>query len=392
MTDGKSSPLPYGRHLIEDDDVAAVAEALRSDWLTTGPRVAELERAFADGVGAAEAVAVSSGTAALHAAVHALGIGPGDEVIVPAITFVATASCVVMEGARPVFADVSPDTMLIDPEHAATLITPRTKALFAVDYAGQPCDYDTLEALCREHGIALLADGCHALGARHGARPVGSLAAATAFSLHPVKHITAGEGGIVTTNDPDLAARARRFRNHGISRDHAERAALDTWAYDVTELGYNYRLTDFQCALASSQLHKLPRFVARRRELAARYDAALAAIDGVEPLRTRPAAHHSHHLYVVRVAAERRAAVFDALRGQGIGVNVHYVPVHLHSFYRQRFGTGPGDCPAAEATYARALSLPIFPAMSNDDVTRVVGALSEALANLGDGVPASTPP
>src|ERR1700677_88526 len=371
--------LPYGRHWISPADIAAVTKVLESDWLTTGPKVREFERALADFVGAREAVAVSSGTAALHAAGDALRIGPGDEVVVPAMTFAATANCVVYCGGTPVFADVCPRTLLINPADAEAKMTARTKAVIAVDYAGQPCDYGQLKELTGSRQIALIADGCHALGAAVGETPVGSLADLTAFSLHPVKHITSGEGGAVTTNDQALAERMRRFRNHGINLDARNRETKGTWIYEITDLGYNYRLTDFQCALAASQLQHLPEWIARRRQIARRYDTAFAELAGVRPLATRAGITQPCHLYVVEHDLERLAAtrteMFHALRAEGIGVNVHYVPVHLHPFYQQRFGTRPGLCPTAERLYERILSLPIFPLMQDSDVEDVVTAM-----------------
>jgi perosamine synthetase len=379
----REKPLPYGRQSIDDGDIAAVEEALRSDWLTTGPKVEAFERALAGFVGAKEAVAVSSGTAALHACMFALGIGPGDEVVVPAMTFAATANCVVFQGGTPVFADVDPDTLLLDPADVSKKITPRTKAVIAVDYAGQPCDYDALRALAEEHKLHLVADGCHSLGGARRGRKVGTMADLTAFSFHPVKHITTGEGGMVTTGDAEFAARMRRFRNHGITTDHRQRAEKGTWYYEMTDLGYNYRLTDFQCALGQSQLRKLPAWLERRREIARRYDAAFAAMPAVSPLRVAGDVTHAYHLYVIRLdlakLAASRAEIFSALREAGIGVNVHYIPVHLHPYYRQRFGTGPGLCPAAEAAYESVLSLPMFPAMSDADVDRVVNSLRKLL-------------
>lgn len=375
----RKTMLPYGRQWLDEDDIAAVVEVLRSDWLTTGPKVAEFERAFADHVGAAEAVVVSSGTAALHAAIFALGIGVGDEVIVPAITFAASANCVVFQGATPVFADVEPDTLLLDPAQAEARVTPRTKAIMAVDYAGQPCDYDELRALATRHGLAVVADACHALGAGYKGRAVGVLADLSAFSLHPVKHITSGEGGVVTTARPELARHMRSFRNHGITTEHHERAESGSWFYEMVELGYNYRLTDFQCALAMSQLAKLPGWLARRREIAGRYDAAFAEMPAVRPLAVRGDVSHAYHLYVVRLDLGRlqadRSDVFAALKAEGIGTNVHYIPVHLHPFYRKRYGTGPGLCPVAEAAYEEIISLPIFPHMTDGDVEDVISAV-----------------
>ena len=373
--------LPYGRQWLDDDDIAAVVEVLRSDWLTTGPKVGEFERAFADFVGAREAVAVSSGTAALHAAMYAAGIGPGDEVIVPPMTFAASANCVVFQGGTPVFADVDLDTLLLDPAQVEAKITPRTKAIIAVDYTGQPCDYDALRAIADRHGLVLVADACHALGGSYKGRPVGSLAELSTFSLHPVKHITTGEGGMITTDDPELAQRMRVFRNHGITTDHRQRELLGSWFYEMIDLGYNYRLTDFQCALGMSQLRKLPRWVTRRQEIAHRYDSAFAELSEVSSLAVHADVSHAYHLYVIRLELERlrvdRAQVFAALRAENIGVNVHYIPVHLHPFYRQRFGTAPGNCPVAEAAYERLLSLPIFPGMSDQDIEDVIAAVSK---------------
>ena len=283
---GLSEFLPYGRQMIDNDDVAAVVDVLRSDWLTTGPRVEEFEQAFAEHVGVAHAVAVSSGTAALHSAMFAADIGPGDEVIVPAMTFAASANCVVFQGGTPVFADVD------------------EKAVVAVDYAGQPCDYDALTAIAGRHGLTLVADACHAPGATYKGRSVGTLADLSAFSFHPVKHLTTGEGGMVATNDAGLAKRMRAFRNHGIQTDFRERTEKGTWFYEMTELGYNYRITDFQCALGLSQLKKLAGWVERRSEIAKRYDEAFAGERGVEPLARRADRTHAYHLYVVRVGPE----------------------------------------------------------------------------------------
>ena len=369
--------IPYGRQSIDDDDVAAVVEALRSDWLTTGPRVEEFEAAFADFVGARHAVAVGSGTAALHAAMFAAGVGPGDEVIVPAMTFVASANAAVFQGATPVFADVERETLLLDPKSAAGRITSRTKAIVAVDYAGQPCDYDALRALADSHGLRLIADACHALGGRYRDRLVGTLADLTAFSFHPVKHITTGEGGMVATDDEELARRMRGFRNHGLSNDSRQREREDSWYYEMVELGFNYRLTDFQCALGRSQLRRMPEWIRRRRELARRYDAAFAAEPGIRPLQTAAGATHAYHLYVVRVDGNR-GAIFRALRADGIGVNVHYIPVHLHPFYRSRFGTGPGLCPVAEEAYEAILSLPMFPGLTDREQETVVASVRAA--------------
>ena len=357
---------------------------LRSDWLTTGPKVDEFETAFARFVGAPEAVAVANGTAALHAAVFALGIGPGDEVIVPAMTFVASANAVVYQGGTPVFADVEADTLLLDVAAAEARITPRTRAVVAVDFAGQPCDYDALRALCARHGLGLIADACHALGAADRGRPVGTLADLTAFSFHPVKPITTAEGGMITTADPALARRMRVFRNHGITTDHRQRAERGAWFYEMEELGYNYRLSDLHCALGLSQLAQTAG-VGGAPPTSSRLatTAPSRAFPSVAPLARRPEVDHAYHLYVVRLSGDRlrgrRQEVFTALRAAGILANVHYVPVHLHPYYRRTFGTAPGLCPRAEAAYADMLTLPLFPAMSDGDVDRVVETLSRVV-------------
>ncbi len=372
----RRKPIPYAHQSIEAADIRAVTAVMRSDWLTTGPKVAAFEEAVAAFVGAPFGVAVSNGTAALHAAVHAAGIGPGDEVIVPAMTFAASANCVLYEGGTPVFADVLPGSLLLDPAQVEAKLTPRTKAVMAVDYAGQPCDYDALRALADRRGVVLIADAAHSLGGEYRGRKVGTLADLTTFSFHPVKHVTTGEGGMVVTNDPTRAERMRQFRNHGISTDARARAERGTWFYEMVDLGYNYRLTDIQCALGLSQMSRLAKSLKRRRAIARRYDEAFAAIPGIEPLAVSPDVVHAYHLYVVRLDPARmgmdRDAAFRLLRERGIGVNVHYIPVHLHPYYRTRMGTGPGMCPVAEAAYERILSLPMFPAMTDADVERVV--------------------
>jgi perosamine synthetase len=376
--------IPYARPWVDAGDIASVVEVLHSQWLTTGPKGEEFERAVADFVGAREAVALSSGTAALHAAMYTLGVGPGDEVILPPLTFVATANAVVFQGGTPVFADIEPQTLLLNPVEVEKKITPRTKGVIAVDYAGQPCDYDALGAIARRRGLFLVADACHSLGASYRGRPVGSLADLTVFSFHPVKHLTTGEGGMVVTDDMELAARLRRFRNHGLSADHRERQQEGTWRYDMVELGYNYRLSDLQCALGMSQLQKLPQWLKRRQEIASRYDEAFRGLPGMSLPALGPGVQHAYHLYVILLDLERLAAdrqeVFAALRGAGLGVNIHYLPVHLHSFYQQRFNTGRGECPQAEAAFERLLTLPLYPAMSEAEVERVIASLVKVIS------------
>ena len=376
--------LPYGRQSIDEDDIQAVVDVLRSDWLTTGPKVGEFEQAFAETTGAKEAVAISNGTAALHAAVYAAGIGPGDEVIVTPMTFAASANCIVYQGATPVFADVDPANLLLDPAQVEAKITSKTKAIVAVDYAGQPCDYEALRQLAQSHGLTLIADACHSLGGSYKGRRVGTLADLNTFSLHPVKHITTGEGGVITTGDAELARRMRTFRNHGITTDHRQREAQGSWFYEMVDLGYNYRLTDIQCALGISQLKKLPAWIERRQEIAQIYDRAFAHVPTITPLTLQPDRSHAYHLYVIRLNLDLlrvdRTQIFADLRAAGIGVNVHYVPVHLHPFYQERFGTHVGMCPVAEAAYAQILSLPIFPAMTDADTERVIHTCLDIVA------------
>jgi perosamine synthetase len=337
----------------------------------------------AEFVGAKFAVAVSNGTAALHAAMFALDVGPGDEVIVPAMTFAASANVVVFQGGTPVFVDVEPDTLLIDPAQVEAKITPHTKVIVTVDYAGQPCDYDSLRAIADRHRLALMADACHALGAMYVGRRVGTLADLSTFSFHPVKPITTGEGGLITTDDETRAQRMRVFRNHGITTDHRQRAEKGMWFYEMVDLGYNYRLSDLQCALGLSQLRKLRDWTIRRQEIARHYDEAFAEMSEIELLAHRADVSHAYHLYVIMLNLERlsvdRSTIFAALRAEGIGANVHYIPVHLHPYYRQHFDTGPGLCPVAEAAYARILSLPIFPAMTEKDTEDVIEAVKKVV-------------
>ncbi len=379
----RSRMLPYGHQWLGEEDISAVVNVLRSDWLTTGPEVEEFERSFAARVGAKEAVAVSNGTAALHAALYAAGIQLGDEVIVSPMTFAASANCIVFQGGTPVFADVDPGTLLIDPSQVEAEIGPRTKAVIAVDYAGHACEYNSLRSIAERHGLMLIADACHALGGSYKGHPVGSLADLSTFSFHPVKHITTGEGGMITTDNPEFARHMRTFRNHGITSDHRQREQRGSWFYEMVDLGYNYRLTDLQCALGRSQLSKLTAWLARRQEIARRFDNAFSSLPEVEPLSVRADVSHAYHLYVIRLDLFRlqvdRAAVFAALRAEGIGVNVHYIPVHLHPFYRERLGTGPGLCPIAEAAYAGIISLPMFPGMSDADVQDVIAAVQKVI-------------
>jgi perosamine synthetase len=373
--------IPYGRQSIDDDDIQAVVEVLKSDWLTTGPNVERFEKAVADYVGAEHGVAFCNGTAALHGMMFALGIDSGDEVITTPMTFAASANCVVYQGGIPVFCDVDGDSLLIDPEKIKSKINKNTRAVIAVDFAGQPCGYDELKALCDDYGLALLADSCHAIGAEYKGKKAGALAEMTAFSFHPVKHVTTGEGGMVTTDNEGYAQRLRLFRNHGITTDFRQRQKLGGWFYEMEELGYNYRITDIQCALGASQLRKLSKWIKTRNKIAKRYDEAFSSIDGVVPLKNSEDVINAYHLYVVRIkkdiAGKGRAEVFAAMRDAGIGVNVHYVPVYLHPYYQKTFGYGQGLCPVAENAYEEILSLPMFPALTTEDQQVVINSLIE---------------
>jgi perosamine synthetase len=376
--------LPYGHQSIGDDDIAAVVAVLRSDWLTTGPTVGEFEEAFAARVGAKFAVAFSSGTAALHGAAFAAGLQAGVEAITSPLTFAATANCMLYQGAQPVFADVCGDTLNLDPDRVAERIRGTTRAIFPVAYAGHPADLDAILALAEKHGLWVIEDACHALGAEYRGRKTGSVAHMSVFSFHPVKHVATGEGGMVTTDHADFAEALRRFRNHGISTDARQRHQAGQWHYEMVALGYNYRLTDLACALGVSQLRKLGPNLARRREIAARYTAAFREMAGIIVPAVREGVNPAWHLYPVRLDVGRlradRGQVFKALRAENIGVNVHYIPVHLHPYYRDRFGYKQGDFPVAEAAYERLISVPMFHGMTDQDVEDVIAAVGKVCA------------
>lgn len=392
----ENSFLPYGRQWIEEDDIAAVVEVLRSNYLTTGPKVREFEEAFASYVGAKYAVAVSSGTAALHAAAFAAGIGPGDEVITTPLTFVATASCILYRGAEPVFADIDPRTYNIDPAQVAARITPRTKAVIPVHFTGQPCDLDTLHHLAHRHGLTVIEDAAHALGATYKGRRVGGLSDLTIFSFHPVKHITTGEGGMVTTNSAQFYEKLLMFRNHGLTRKpenwvflagnakEQDKGGGPSWYYEVQFLGFNYRLTDLQAALGLSQLRKADRFLTRRREIAQIYQEAFANLEGILPPYQAPEGCSAWHLYVLQVDEERaglsRDELLQALQAAGIGVNLHYIPVYRHPLYAHQGYNNPALYPEAENFYRRALTLPLFPAMGRQEIERVINGVQRALS------------
>jgi perosamine synthetase len=380
----RTTPLPYARQSIEEEDVRAVADALRSDWLTTGPAVEAFERAIASAVDTRHAVAVSSGTAALHAAVFAAGVGPGDEVVTSPLTFVASANAILYQGGTPVFADIRPDTLNVDPTEVEACLTARTRAILPVDFAGQPCDLDRLGELARARSLLLIEDAAHALGASHKGRPVGAIADLTTFSFHPAKAVTTGEGGMVTMSRDDLAARLRRFRNHGFDTNFRERAARGAPYSPMVDLGYNYRLPDVACALGLSQLARLDALLKRRAAISERYTAALAEGFAARVPAVLATGRHAWHIFPVLLDLERlradRDTILAALRAEGIGAAVHYVPAYWHPLYEAR-GYRRGLCPRAEAAYERLLTLPLFPGMTDADVGDVLTALRKVLGH-----------
>ncbi|MEO8436815.1 MAG: DegT/DnrJ/EryC1/StrS family aminotransferase [Chloroflexota bacterium] len=383
----RTTLLPYAHQVIDDRDVEAVTAALRSDWLTTGPRVPAFEGGLAEATGARHAVAFSSGTAALHGAAAVAGLGPGDEAITTPLTFVASANAILYVGATPRFADVDPGSLLIDPAAVEEAVTELTKAIISVDFAGQPADYTALRAIADAAPagpLTIIADASHSLGATFERRPVGTLADMTVLSLHPAKIMTTGEGGAVLTDRDDLVAALRRFRNHGIE---TELAARRDWTYAMVELGYNYRLTDIAAALGSAQLERLEEWLARRRRLAARYLERLAGHSEFELPVVDARADPAWHFMFIQLKLERlnvdRGAIFHALRAEGIGVNVHYIPVHRHPYYEARF---PGlSFPIAEDAYEGLLTLPLHAGMTDADLDDVVEALEKVTTAYADG-------
>lgn len=372
--------LPYGRQSISEADVEAVSRVLRGDWLTTGPAVASFEKRLGEWAGGAECVSVTSGTAALHVAYAACGVGPGDEVVTSPMTFVATASCAMLHGARVVFADVDEDTALLDPDAAKVAVTPRTRVVAAIDYAGQPAEYDALRDVAEAGGALLLDDAAHAIGSTYRGEPIGTVADVTTFSFFPTKNLTTAEGGAVATTDRDIAERARRFRTIGLVREREDMRHPDEggWHQEVHAFGLNYRLPDVLCALGESQLRRLSDFKARRARLVARYRDLLAGVDGVRLLGVRDDVDPAWHLFPVRILDGRRRTVYDRMRAGGIGVQVNYVPVYWHPVFED-LGYRRGMCPNAEAFYAEELSLPLFPDLTDADQDRVVDALVDAL-------------
>jgi len=369
--------IPYGKQWINQEDIDSVVSVLKSDWLTTGPMVDKFEKAFADYVGSKYAVAVSSGTAALHTAAFAAGISKGDEVITTPMTFAASANCVLYQGGKPVFADIDKKTYNINPNEIEKKITKKTKAIIPVDYTGQPCELDVINEIAEKQNLTVIEDASHAVGAKYKGKKIGSISDLSIFSFHPVKHMTTGEGGMITTDSKELYGKMLLFRNHGITKneDDFNSKSDGNWFYEQQLLGFNYRITDLQCALGLSQLKKIDEFIKRRREIVKKYNDSFEKVEEitipVHPEYIDP----SWHLYVIQLNLEKllidRKKVFDQLRKNKVGVQVHYIPVYFHPYY-QKLGYKKGLCPNAEWLYTRSISLPLFPKMNDNDVDFVI--------------------
>lgn len=369
--------IPYGRQSIDENDIKAVEEVLRSDYLTTGPKIEEFERKVAAYTGAKYAVAIANGTAALHAACYAAEIGEGDEVITTPITFAASSNCVLYCGGKPVFADIDEKTYNISPEDIERKITSATKAIIAVHFTGQPCEMEKIHNIARKHNLIVIEDAAHALGAQYKGKMVGSISDMTTFSFHPVKHITTGEGGMILTNNDRLYQRLKLFRTHGITRDDKLMTKNDgPWYYEQLELGFNYRITDIQCALGISQMDKLPEFLNRRKNIAARYNEAFADNDNIQIPYQESGCDNAWHLYVIRMKKGKRKEVFEKLRKAGIGVNVHYIPVYQHPYYRNH-GYKDTICSNAEEYYKECISLPLYPGLKDEEQGYVIKKVLE---------------
>lgn len=380
----REEPIFYGRQYIDKDDIDAVVETLKGDLITCGPKVTALEKKLCEVTGAKYAIVVSNGTAALHLAALAGGLKPGDEAIVSSITFAASSNCVLYCGAKPVFADIDAETYNIDPQSIREKITPATKAVIAVDFTGQAVKLDEIREICREHNLLLIEDAAHAIGTKYKGQPVGSIADMTCFSFHPVKTVTGGEGGAVTTNDEQLYHRLLRLRTHGITRNPEEMVhpTDDPWYNEQVELGYNYRMTDFQAALLLSQLHKLPAFSARRKEIVEKYNEAFEDIPEITVQKEIPESDTTRHLYILRLKLEMltctRRQFFDALYAENTCPQVHYLPVYWHSYY-EKLGYQRGICPNAEKYYEEVMSIPLYYALTDKDVDDVIHAVKKVI-------------
>lgn len=369
--------IPYGRQSINEQDIEAVVNVLKSDYLTTGPKIAEFERKVADYTGAKYAVAIANGTAALHAACYAAGIGEGDEVITTPITFAASSNCVLYCGGTPVFADINPETYNISSVDIERKITSKTKAIIAVHFTGQPCEMDQIHEIADKHNLIVIEDGAHALGAVYKGKRVGALSDMTTFSFHPVKHITTGEGGMILTDNPKLYERLKLFRTHGITREKNLLTKNDgPWYYEQLDLGFNYRITDIQCALGTSQMDRLPEFLEKRKKIAEQYNEAFAGNNQIQLPYQKEGCDNAWHLYVIRVKNGNRKEVFEKLRAAGIGVNVHYIPVYQHPYYRSH-GYAQVICPNAEEYYKECISLPMYPDLKEEEQEYVIKKVLE---------------
>ncbi|WP_430788234.1 UDP-4-amino-4,6-dideoxy-N-acetyl-beta-L-altrosamine transaminase [Virgibacillus flavescens] len=382
----RDSYLPYGKQWIDDEDIQAVVEVLKSDYITTGPVVPAFEKAVSEFVGAKYAVAFSSGTAALHATCHVAGIKENDEVITSPLTFAASSNCILYMGGSPVFADIDPSTYNISPASIKSLINENTKAIIAVDFTGQPAEYDEILSFSKKRGIIVIADAAHALGASYKGRLVGSIADMTMFSFHPVKHITTGEGGMITTNDEAYYEMLMEYRTHGITRDTMKFKTKDvhaSWYYEMHQLGFNYRMTDIQAALGLSQMKKLKMFLEKRREYVNKYNRAFEGMSQITRPFQQEGSTSSWHLYLIRLNFAKlntnRDELFKALQEENIGVNVHYIPVHFHPYYQQ-LGYKKSICPQAEKIYQEIITLPLFPKMSDQDVDDVIAGVKKVIS------------
>ncbi|MXQ54256.1 UDP-4-amino-4,6-dideoxy-N-acetyl-beta-L-altrosamine transaminase [Shimazuella alba] len=379
----RSSYIPYGRQWIDDDDIKAVTAVLKGDYLTTGPFISRFEKAVANYVGAKFAVSFANGTAALHGACFAAGVSEGDEVITSAMTFAASANCVLYQGGTPVFADIDEKTYNIDSEEIKKRITSKTKAIIPVHFTGQPADMEEITAIAKNHNLIVIEDAAHALGATYKGNMIGSISDMTMFSFHPVKHITSGEGGMITTNNKDYYEKLLQFRSHGITRDSSKLTENPgPWYYEMQFLGYNYRLTDIQAALGLSQFKKLNTFIDLRKKYSSMYNEAFTNIPAITLPSQDKNGCSSWHLYVIRLQLDQltatRKEIFDAFQQENIGLNVHYIPVHLLPYY-QNLGYKQGICPKAEKLYEEIITLPLFPAMTENDVRDVIYAVKKII-------------
>ncbi|RAK12634.1 UDP-4-amino-4,6-dideoxy-N-acetyl-beta-L-altrosamine transaminase [Halanaerobium saccharolyticum] len=378
--------IPYGSQWIDEQDIEVVTETLKSDYLTTGPKIKEFEDKFADYVDAKYAVVIANGTAALHAATYAAGIKEGDEVITTPITFAATANSVLYQDAIPVFADIDPKTYNIDPESIKENITDKTKAIIPVHYTGQPCEMDKIKEIAAKNDLIIIEDGAHAVGATYKEQKIGSIGDMTTFSFHPVKNMTTGEGGMITTDSKELYDKLLKFRTHGITKNHSDyiNKSHGPWYHEQQELGYNYRITDIQAALGITQLGKLDIFLARRREIVNRYNNEFKDIEGLIIPEQLEKTNSAWHIYVLQLELEKltayRKEIFKALRDKNLGVNVHYIPVYFHPYY-QSLGYEKGICPKAEKLYERIITIPLYPKMADQQVDEVIKRIKSTITN-----------